>query len=121
MRSKAPPIARAKARSTVVLPTPTSPSSSTWPRANSATVSRRSVCGWPTIARPTSASSCSARSRHSLTVAAVTLAPLLVSRAASARRLDVDHAALHGLRLQRPELADLLLQSVDIADVAAAL
>ena len=64
-RSNSPPTARANARSSVVLPMPTSPSSSTWPRANSATSSMRTVPACPTMARPTSSSRRRASTRQS--------------------------------------------------------
>src|SRR4051812_29525072 len=108
MRSNSPPMARANARSTVVLPTPTSPSSSTWPRANRATLIIRSVSGWPITARATLVSMRRARSRQSCS-------------SSSARRIGADHAALARLDLQLAELADLHLQRLDVPDVGAAL
>ena len=65
MRANSPPMSRAKARSSVVLPTPTSPCSSTWPRANTAIVTSRMTCGWPMTTVPASRSSSSARACQS--------------------------------------------------------
>src|SRR4051812_8700992 len=101
-------MARANARSTVVLPTPTSPSSSTWPRANKATLIMRSVSGWPITAQATLLSTRKARSRQSCSNS-------------SARRIGIEHAALARLRLQLAELADLRLQRFGVADRVAAL
>ena len=57
MRWKVPPIERASARASVVLPTPGTSSISRWPRASSATTAWRMAPGLPRSTRATFASS----------------------------------------------------------------
>src|ERR1700712_4582047 len=126
MRSNSPPTARANARSTVVLPTPTSPSSITWPRANSATLIMRSVAACPITARATCASSARARTRQSCSSSSwlIVRASMRVGAApsglAESAGASLDEAALLRLELQRLVLLDLVLEHRDIADVRAA-
>src|ERR1700740_551826 len=116
-------MARANARRTGVFPTHATPSSITWPRANSATVIMRRVAACPITARATCASSARARARQSCRETSSLIVTASVGgrrarrRRAVSGRMSLDEAALLRLRLQRLVLLDLLLQHRDVADV----
>src|SRR2546425_3498863 len=81
-----PPMERARAAASVVLPTPGASSISTWPRARSPTTARRTTSGLPTMQRPMLASSRAIGPCESLTQPSNTRRAVTTSLAAPAAR-----------------------------------